>query len=154
MKKIGLIYSLIVYLIAFVVSFTTMFQKIYFEGIFFLLYSSLGLFCIYNLYYKRLMRFSLSVLIITNLFQSVSFLIGGVNYNFILGSQLSLKIFRYDDLKLSFNFFPYRLEAIFESVNTESFSFEINSIQLILTLFFVSCISKYDKEMKISSMPD
>jgi hypothetical protein len=138
MKKIIIIYCLIVNLICLIPSLISIIELDFkFNTLFFFIFSLISLIATIFVLINKVVNLSLLFLIITNFLQVFTFVFLGLSYKFLLGPEISFYIFNDGDLSARFSALPYNI--IFH-VNTfkldDNYMFGFNFIHVFLFLYF------------------
>lgn len=138
MKKIIIIYYIIVNLICFTISLLGVIQlDTKFNTLFFFTFSLLSLIATILLILKKAVRCSLFFLTITNFIQVFTFVFSGLSYKFLLGPEISFYIISDGNFSTRISALPFNVFLDVDSFTSDNnYMFGINFIHIFLFLFF------------------
>ena len=108
MKKSILIFNAFIFITCFIISTAQVFISGFtFQLVFLILFGIFGLMPIYYIFENRNVKKWFFILFVINLFQSVSFILLGITFKFIIGPDLTLYLIDASDnfIEFSFKFF-------------------------------------------------
>lgn len=138
MKKIIIIYYLIVHIICLIPSLISILELDFkFNTLFFFIYSFLSTIACIMIFLNKKVKFSLFFITISNFFQSLSFVFLGVSYKFLLGPEVSFYIFDDGNLSARFSALPYDIIFYINSFKLDdNFLLGFNFLHFFLFIFF------------------
>jgi len=138
MKKIIIIYYLIIHLICLIPSLISVLESdLKFNTLFFFIYSLLSIIACIMIFLNKKIEFSLLFITVSNFFQSLSFVFLGVSYKFLLGPEVSFYVFNDGDLSARFSSLPYNIVLYINSFKLDdNFLLGFNFLHFFLFIFF------------------
>lgn len=143
MKKIIIIYYIIVNLVCFIPSLISIIQlDIKFNTLFFFTFSLLSLIATTLLILKKSVRYSLFFLAFTNFLQAFTFVFSGFSYKLLLGPEVSFYIINDGNFVARFSALPYNIIFYVNSFKIDdNYMFGLNFIHIFLFFFLTICCS-------------
>lgn len=138
MRKIIIIYYIIVNLICFIPSLTGIIQlDTKFNTLFFFTFSLLSLVATTLVLLNKMIKYSLFFLTITNLLQVFTFVFLGLSYKFLLGPEISFYIIDDGNFSTRISALPFNIFFDVDSFTIDNnYMFGFNFIHIFLFLFF------------------
>lgn len=138
MKKTVLIYNVILYSICIVICLIDLFTSSYnFESLFLIIFSLICLLFIYFVFDGRNVKRSLSFLSLINLIQSFSFILKGLSFKILVGTDFSLYLINASDDIVKFSMKIFNIYSYFNYVkNDDNLAIGINFFHLLMFVYF------------------
>jgi len=144
MKKAILIYCTIIYALIFILTVLS-FNRIGYEIVFLSIVSAIALVAIYNVFRNKNLSISLGALMLIHLFQSVTFILDGVLYKFIVGTNINFQLVNNGDVKTRLSFLPLDFGFSITTIQDQGFMLGVNVTQLFLFIYFTKWLNQIEK---------